>query len=125
MSYTPGKIYADPTSTSGWVDIRTTGDDGLRSLPFIACKHYDAEANARRVVACWNACEGISTEALEKENMLPAFDREQDRADRAERQRDDLLESLEAIINDGIHCDVVPHLHTKAMEAIKKARGEA
>lgn len=35
----------------------------------------------------------------------------------------DLLEALEAIINDGIHCDVVPHLHTKAMEAIKKARG--
>lgn len=37
----------------------------------------------------------------------------------------DLLEALEAIINDGIHCDVVPHLHTKAIAAIKKARGEA
>lgn len=37
----------------------------------------------------------------------------------------DLLEALEAIINDGIHCDVVPHLHNKAMSAIKKARGEA
>lgn len=29
----------------------------------------DAEANARRIVACLNACEGIPTEALE-ENMI-------------------------------------------------------
>lgn len=123
MSYTPGKIYADPTSTSGWVDIRTTGDDGLRSLPFIACKHYDAEANARRVVACWNACEGISTEALE--TLLVGSESLPHTIEVIRDQRTDLLEALEAIINDGIHCDVVPHQHTKAISAIKKARGEA
>ena len=36
----------------------------------------------------------------------------------------ELLEALQAIINDGLHCDVVPHLHTKARAAIAKATGE-
>lgn len=44
------------------------------------------QANLRRLAACWNACEGISTEALETgPGMLAAFQREQDRADIAER----------------------------------------
>lgn len=124
MSYTRGKLTQAGLDTKDphWMrEIRNENNSGIAF-----CGSFPAEqahADARRLVACWNACEGISTEALEKENMLPAFDREQDRADKAERQRDDLLEALEAIINDGIHCDVVPHLHTKAMEAIKKARG--
>ncbi len=29
----------------------------------------EAEANARRLVACWNACEGIATDELEKITM--------------------------------------------------------
>ena len=29
----------------------------------------EAEANARRLVACWNACEGMATDALEKITM--------------------------------------------------------
>ena len=36
----------------------------------------------------------------------------------------DLLEALQAIIGDGVHCDVVPHLHRKARAAIAKATGE-
>lgn len=44
------------------------------------------EANMRRLVACWNACEGISTDALENgPTMMAAYQREQDRADKAER----------------------------------------
>lgn len=44
------------------------------------------EANLRRLAACWNACDGISTDALETgPTMLAAFQREQDRADTAER----------------------------------------
>lgn len=33
----------------------------------------------------------------------------------------DLLEVLREIIGDGVHCDVVPHLHRKALAAIAKA----
>lgn len=33
----------------------------------------------------------------------------------------ELLEVLKQILGDGLHCDVVPHLHDKARAAIKKA----
>ena len=36
----------------------------------------------------------------------------------------ELLEALKAILSDGLHCDVVPHLHEKARAAIAKAEGE-
>lgn len=32
---------------------------------FISTSKEEAEANARRLVACWNACEGIATDELE------------------------------------------------------------
>ena len=35
----------------------------------------------------------------------------------------DLLEVLKEILADGIHCDVVPHLHRKALDVIAKATG--
>ena len=37
----------------------------------------------------------------------------------------ELLEALREIIADGVHCDVVPHLHRKALAAIAKATGSA
>jgi len=37
----------------------------------------------------------------------------------------DLLDVLKEIISDGLHCDVVPHLHYKARAAIAKATGGA
>jgi hypothetical protein len=32
-----------------------------------------------------------------------------------------LKEALQAILNDGVHCDVVPHLHRQAREALRSA----
>jgi hypothetical protein len=52
------------------------------------------EANSRRLVACWNACEGISTEALEDE--APRKLRE-DR-DQILVQRNELLELLQGVL---------------------------
>jgi hypothetical protein len=37
----------------------------------------------------------------------------------------ELLEVLQEILADGLHCDVVPHLHRKARAAIAKATGSA
>lgn len=36
----------------------------------------------------------------------------------------ELLEVLKAILADGVHCDVVPHLHERARAAIAKAEGK-
>lgn len=65
--------------------------------------HRD-EANARRIVACVNACAGISTEKLEENAADPIAGlfgrmaaREGTRADKAESQRDELLAALKEI----------------------------
>lgn len=36
----------------------------------IVLYHDNAKADARRLVACWNACDGISTEALEQSKPM-------------------------------------------------------
>jgi hypothetical protein len=36
----------------------------------------------------------------------------------------ELVNVLTAIIADGLHCDVVPHLHEKASAALSKFQGE-
>mgnify|MGYP007069472812 CR=1 FL=1 len=62
--HTPGKLQATVKSPSGWVDLFVEEANGP-SLPFISCKHHDPEANARRLIACWNYFNGVSTEAIE------------------------------------------------------------
>lgn len=58
-------------------------------------------ANARRLVACWNACEGLSTESLER---LGTLDRARVELDairvQAIAQRDELLAMLEAMVDE-------------------------
>ena len=39
----------------------------------------------------------------------------------AEPVNAEMLEALKAILADGLHCDVVPHLHRRAAEAIARA----
>lgn len=50
----------------------------------------EQEANARRIVACVNACEGIPTGVLEKQGMVPIEQVTHD----IEQQRDKLLDTL-------------------------------
>lgn len=83
----------------------------------------ERNANARRVVACVNACKGIDTVELEMDNSL--FIAALREKHELRQQRDELLSVLESIIGDGIHCDVVPHLHEKAIAAIAKVKGGA
>ncbi len=55
-----------------------------------------AEANARRIVACVNACAGISTEALESEgSAVMGWNRTASKLIRATKQREELLAALE------------------------------
>jgi hypothetical protein len=74
MAHTPGLLAYDGKGRVDAVDFRTpTGHicadgteyiDGLVSLPY-SCGDGSFEDNARRIVACWNACDGIATEDLE------------------------------------------------------------
>lgn len=55
----------------------------------------NAEANARRLAACWNACEGISTENLEDNAPIIEL---ANRYNAALRQRDELLRTLKMVM---------------------------
>lgn len=46
-----------------------------------------AESNARRLVACWNACEGLPTDLLEDESIMKIDSR-------IRQERDELLEAV-------------------------------
>lgn len=53
------------------------------------------EQDARRLAACWNACEGISTEALESEGGAAiGWARTASKLLRMQSQRDELLAAL-------------------------------
>jgi len=51
--------------------------------------HYDNEANARRLVACWNACQGIDTDLLEKD-----FDKDHRRITIEVVEREQVIQEL-------------------------------
>lgn len=64
MSYTKGRLVAD----GDWIGL----EGKLRGDPVATVAYIDSTedveinvANARRLVACWNALDGISTDAIE------------------------------------------------------------
>ena len=77
----------------------------------------EAEANARRIVACVNACEGIPTGVLEKQGMVPIEQVTHD----IERQRDKLLAALTEIAE----LDILKYHHAYAIAkgAIAEVKG--
>ena len=72
-------------------------------------------ANARRLAACWNACDGIGTEHLEDDAVRKLI---QDR-DLLLAQRDELLKALEFFLKWG-RCQKAEDM---ARAAIAKAEG--
>lgn len=59
----------------------------------------ETRENARRLVACWNACEGLATETLERLGTLDRANVARDaRHVEALAQRDELLAALETIV---------------------------
>lgn len=71
---------------------------GARAIVTIA-KSYMKEADAKRIVACVNACVGISNDQLDSwqlisNGILPVIKHQTDYANTIERQRDDLLEAV-------------------------------
>lgn len=65
----------------------------------------EAKGNARRIVACVNACAGIRTEALEERaHMLKAYD---DTLEAIQKERDELLAEVEALRKDKIRLDAI------------------
>lgn len=88
--------YEVVRETVGPHEVVVDTDEGVYVLA--GCNYnfpQDALANARRIVACVNACAGINTEALEhRVHLLKAED---DQIATLTKQRDELLSALERI----------------------------
>ncbi len=97
--FTPGRLkMQNPHDGERGFEIAL--EPGLEQV----CQNV-TEANARRLVACWNACEGIDTEHLENIDMLGETLAGRFAAFHAsERElmdtRDELLEALKECVED-------------------------
>lgn len=91
----------DTGDYEGFVEIRA--GDAKRPMIEIWDDSDEAEANARRIVACVNACAGIDTELLgiiaDNDKTLAGVIAE------LEKQRDELLEVFQLVIAEMEHRD--------------------
>lgn len=80
IEHTPGELKAEAHNL-------TIGGQYIAKTEFV-----NQSANARRMVACWNACDGIQTEKLEKAagDHSPVFALLMETA----AERDELLKAL-------------------------------
>ena len=92
MSYTKGP-WKEAVTIDGGFEIQSgnfvvASRNGYREWD----RKEESKANARRIVACVNACEGIPTEALECQTKKQL-------TTKMIAERDKLLEALEAIVS--------------------------
>ena len=90
-------------------------------ISIVFSQHNDvtAKENSRRLTACWNACDGISTENLEYN--LPVKELAQ-QYNEVIRQRDELLAALEDIAQ---HTGLGHPIANFARKAIGSVKGGA
>lgn len=132
--HTPGRIrYYENGEANSYALLEVDADD--RWLLTMLHNGTDATerqiANIRRLVACWNACEGIKTGILESvtqvgDTLLKRF-AERDKIElELTTQRDELLEALKALVDylDERTGDTENRPLENARAAIAKATGE-
>ena len=130
--HTPGRLTLELVeSDSGIIKHLCPIDtDGLSLLTLVehngvkfAAVYYDDDA--RRLVACWNAFEGLTTEQVESMINVPAFFFKQIEL---MAQRDELLEALKDLMSgifDGPDESDAARLIANARAAIAKVEGGA
>lgn len=130
--HTPGRVehdmrgypHSDVRSVSGRKIANTWGTGHPKTAEAYKRRTEEDRANARRLVACWNACEGLSTEALER---LGTLDRAKVELDvirtKAIAQRDELLAALHQIVGHDLPDENA--IVAVARAAISKATGSA
>ena len=91
-AHTPGRVKVQHPNAGerGW---EVAFEPGLQQL----CQDI-TEANARRLVACWNACEGLPDEFLNSNPIKQLVQSLWDRNSELEGQRDELLAALRMVM---------------------------
>lgn len=109
-----GRIYV----TTG-ANIVGSGSESIFRVDLDEIAGLD-DANARRIVACVNACAGIPTEHLVRCNAISAVDEILSERNALKKQRDELLAALGKILYFGDAAS-----SSVAREAIYAVRGAA
>ena len=108
-------------------DIVTFQNGRIMDVASVYCHAIDgrSEANAERLVACWNACQGIDTADLKSGSVSIIQKLHDDVAQRVLEQRDELLAALQGIIgyfDSGNSVDVSQATIKAGSDEVKAAR---
>lgn len=117
--HTPGRLHIGKTVASQYTLYDEHGQRVANSFESVMVSQRsdgECEANARRLVACWNACEGLDTETLElmASGNAPSLREIFGEHGQLWGQRDELLAALRGLL------DALPSATTHP--AIKAAR---
>lgn len=133
--HTPGRLFVTESQEHwGRVNCHITAEVDQAMIGSIWVNSTEQNrADARRLVACWNACDGIDTYALDLmtgdlsiKNQITATGKAHTkpthRAVEYRRQRDELLAALKALMSQTNSGELAEALD-KARAAIAKATG--
>lgn len=90
--HTPGRLKAIKHS------IYSDDDGHSVAMTFLISQSEHDEANARRLVACWNACEDITTAELEEIATTGGMLGPREDVARIAKHRDELLAALKGLL---------------------------
>lgn len=129
MEHTQGTWRVTGTGTIRYIDVAVGNGMVQEVATCMRTEYGDMEANARRIVACINACSHIPTDRLEMAmpgQMKSSLDGLCDSVEQLTAQRDELLAVLDSIID--LHDSAsrgkqVAETIGKARAVIQKVRG--
>lgn len=95
QKHTPGPWKVTGTGTIRYIDAPAGNGIMQEVAACMRVEYGDMDANARRIVACVNACEGLDTYLLENSGDIASAATAQAKyIQKIERQRDQLLEAI-------------------------------
>lgn len=130
---TPEPWYLEPSEeTTNAYEVKCKGGYYVATAHDAVRGFDDPKENARRIVACVNACEGISTEQLESwlcmsRPIRKSLEELKSEADREGAQRDEMLAVLQMIASKRWYrgCAMLGPDQMKAVDnAIARATGD-
>jgi hypothetical protein len=117
MSHTPGKLSIGHPPPNGEQTIGTA--QGLMLFVATTGAEVPTKANARRLVACWNACEGLETSFIETavSSLVEHAETAIEVAATLKAQRDELLAALKTINSRLLECAANPVFVNEAYDS--------